>query len=349
MTTTITLAMPDDCHLHLRDNEHLALTVPHAAERNARAVIMPNLNPPIFSPLEAQDYAERIKAHVPEGSSFQPVMTLYLSDSLTPHMIEKAKQAGIRAIKYYPKHGTTNAEWSVRQLTAKDDILASMLEHDMLLLCHGEVNHDHIDVFDREAAFLEEVMQPIQEKFPGLRVVLEHITTAQAVDFIRQSPSTTGATITAHHCWLNRNDMLGHGINPHYYCMPILKRRDDQEALIEAATSGEAQFFMGTDSAPHTVDKKLNACGCAGIYTGHASLELYAEIFERENALDKLASFCSKHGADFYGLPQNQATITLIKQAWQVPDAYDIEGVGKVIPFMAGQTLQWQIAQDSSE
>ncbi len=344
MIEKITLITPDDYHLHVRDGNMLSTTVAHAARRIERAIIMPNLDPPITSISQALAYRQRIIEHIPAGEHFAPLMTLYLTKETTPKLIDEAKKAGIMAIKYYPRHGTTNAQWGVSNLASMHDTLAAMSDLDMPLLCHGELSQGHIDIFDREQAFIEQVLTPLQQELPALKVVLEHITTAYAVDYIMQTPDTTAATITAHHLWLNRNDLLGDGIKPHYYCMPILKRKHDQQALILAATSGHPSFFMGTDSAPHDEKNKLHACGCAGIYTGHASIELYAEIFDRHNALDRLESFCSRYGAAFYNLDLTQSTIQLMRKPWQVPSVYAYEGDKQFIPFMANQTLQWKIA-----
>ena len=345
MQDSLTITTPDDWHLHLRDNQTLATTVPHAADRLDRAIIMPNLAPPVTSVALATAYKQRIVSHIPTGKIFEPLMTLYLTSTLTPEHIEAAKQAGIVAVKYYPQHATTNSAEGVSDLFSKKDTLASMAEHGMPLLCHGELNEAGIDVFDRERAFIEQVLAPLQKQLPTLKIVLEHITTAFAVNYVITGTDNTAATITAHHLLLNRNDMLGNGIKPHYYCMPILKRHTDQQALIEAATSGHPRFFMGTDSAPHSESNKLQACGCAGIYTAHASIELYAQIFEQANALPQLENFCSRHGPAFYQLPMNNTTITLKKLPWQIPEYYPYDTKNRIVPFGAGQIVDWQLIE----
>ncbi|MBB72427.1 MAG: dihydroorotase [Legionellales bacterium] len=340
----ITLTKPDDWHVHFRDNLYLALTVPHSAAQFGRAIAMPNLVPPVTTVGQAQDYLVRLREHSPAG--FTPLMTLYLTDNTTPADIEAAANSDfVHGCKLYPAGATTNSDNGVTDISKLSATLAAMEEHGILLLVHGEVTHSDVDVFDREARFIETTLEPLVKQFPRLKVVLEHITTKDAVDFVQQGPATLAATITPHHLWLNRNDLLVGGIKPHHYCLPIVKRHSHQQALIKAATSGNPTFFLGTDSAPHTRANKENACGCAGIYSAHAAIELYAEVFEHAGALDKLEAFASHHGADFYGLPRNTATITLAKQPWTVPEVYTY-GNEVLVPFMAGQNLQWKIINE---
>lgn len=340
----ITLIKPFDAHLHLRDNEYLKRTVADSALRFGRAIIMPNLKPPITSVAQAWDYRERILAKIPQGLKFQPLMTLYLTESLTPDTIVEAKSSQIiTALKLYPAGVTTHSESGVSQLNTIHPVLAAMEEQQLPLLIHGEVNIPQIDIFDREKYFLDD-LETLREKFPKLRMVLEHITTEEAVHYVKEANSNLAATITPHHLLLNRNDMLTGGIRPHYYCLPILKRRRHQEALLTAATSGNSKFFLGTDSAPHAINTKENVCGCAGIYSAHAGIELYAEVFEQLGALDQLENFSSRFAADFYGLPYNQEVITLAKKPWRVPDELDFGG-DKLVPFKAGEQLAWQIVK----
>ena len=343
MIKRLTLIKPDDWHLHLRDDQTLATTVTHASARVKRAIVMPNLNPPITSVSQANAYKKRIVEHIPKGDTFEPLMTLYLTQDLSPRHIAAAKKAGIVAVKYYPRHATTNAAAGITDLNSKIDTLTAMANHGMPLLCHGEQNQTGVDVFDREEVFIEQVLSPLQQQLPTLKIVLEHITTRFAVNYVKRAPDTLAATITAHHLWLNRNDLLGNGLKPHYYCMPVLKRSGDQQALIQAATSGHPRFFMGTDSAPHAEDDKCSSCGCAGIYTGHASIELYAQVFEHYGALDKLENFCSLNGPHFYELPINQETITLKKSSWEIPQHYPFNAQQNIVPFKGGESLDWQL------
>ena len=339
---SITITAPDDWHIHLRDAEALERTVGDAAQQFARAIIMPNLVPPVMNAQQAMAYKARIQAHVPEGKTFEPLMVLYLTDNTTADDIKAAKAAGVVACKLYPAGATTNSDSGVTDVQKLYPVLAAMAEQDVKLLVHGEVTDNHIDIFDREAVFIERTLAPLLKSVSGLKVVLEHITTANAVDFVKAQDSNIAATITAHHLLFNRNHMLAGGIRPHYYCLPILKRGDHQQALIQAATSGNAKFFLGTDSAPHATHKKEAACGCAGAYTANAALSLYAQAFEDANALDKLEGFASHYGPDFYGLPRNSHTVTLIKQPWQQPEQLSL-GDSTLTPLLAGQTLNWAL------
>ena len=340
---SITLIRPDDWHLHVRDGEVLNDIIPHTAARFGRAIIMPNLKPPITTTEQAVAYQQRIQAAVPSGIKFTPLMTLYLTDNMRASEIAAAKQSGIvHAVKYYPAGATTNSDAGVTDLKKTYAALESLQQHGMPLLIHGEVTTPEIDVFDREAVFIDSVLQPLLKDFPELKVVLEHITTAQAVDFIQSTSKNIAATITPQHLLFNRNDIFKGGIRPHYYCLPILKREQHREALVKAATSGNPKFFLGTDSAPHSQTAKQNACGCAGIYSAHAAIELYAEAFEKNNALDKLEGFASIYGADYYQLPLNSDKITLIKEPWQIPQHYQF-GNNTLIPLKAGEMMQWKL------
>ncbi len=340
---SITLIRPDDWHLHVRDGEVLNDIIPHTAARFGRAIIMPNLKPPITTMEQAVAYQQRIQTAVPNGIHFTPLMTLYLTDNMRASEIAAAKQSGIvHAVKYYPAGATTNSDAGVTDLKKTYAALESLQQHGMPLLIHGEVTTPEIDVFDREAVFIDSVLQPLLKDFPELKVVLEHITTAQAVDFIQSTSKNIAATITPQHLLFNRNDIFKGGIRPHYYCLPILKREQHREALVKAATSGNPKFFLGTDSAPHSQTAKQNACGCAGIYSAHAAIELYAEAFEKNNALDKLEGFASVYGADYYQLPLNPDKITLIKEPWQIPQHYQF-GNNTLIPLKAGEMMQWKL------
>lgn len=340
--TFLTLTQPDDAHIHLRDGPYLQTTVPDAAKQFARAIIMPNLKPPITTLSKARAYKKRIQEAIPPGSAFQPYMTLYLTDQLTPkHIKEAADSQEIIGIKLYPAGVTTHSEAGIQDLHHLTPILAALEDTQLPLLIHGETNDPQADVFDRERLFLETLSQWVTQ-FPHLRMVLEHITTQEAVQFILSAPPHVGATLTAHHLLFNRNHLLGQGIRPHYYCLPILKRHIHQDALIKAAISGNPKFFLGTDSAPHTLHTKESACGCAGIYTAHAAISLYAHVFEQQNALDKLEAFASHHAADFYQLPRNPKKITLLKKPWQIPAQWPF-GDDFLIPCFAGETLQWQL------
>ncbi len=339
----LTLTRPDDWHLHLRDGAALSAALPHTAQRFARAIVMPNLKPPVTTTGQALAYRARILAALPKGAAFTPLMTLYLTDNTTPQEIAQAKASGhISAVKYYPAGATTNSESGVTDLKKTYATLAAMEQHDLLLLMHGEVVDEQIDVFDRERVFIERYLVDLTQRFPKLRIVFEHITTQDAVEFVRAAPDTLAATITAHHLLLNRNAMFEGGVRPHHYCLPVLKREKHRQAVLGAAISGSPKFFLGTDSAPHGRRAKEAACGCAGIYTAHAGIELYAEAFEQAGALDKLEGFASFYGADFYRLPRNQDSITLIKEAWRVPQEYSL-GDDVLIPLRAGQQIGWKL------
>ncbi|MCC2639139.1 MAG: pyrC [Moraxellaceae bacterium] len=343
MAATLTIARPDDWHVHLRDGAALAHTVPATARYFGRAIVMPNLLPPARTTGEALAYRERILAARPQGSRFEPLMVLYLTDNTTPAEIEKAKASGlVHAVKLYPAGATTNSDSGVTGIDKVLAVLEKMAEVGMPLLLHGEVTHADVDIFDREKAFLDAVLAPLVARLPTLRIVLEHITTADAAQFVAEAPATVGATLTAHHLLFNRNHMLVGGVRPHYFCLPILKRRTHQEALLQAATSGNAKYFLGTDSAPHAKGAKENACGCAGCYTAHAALELYAEAFETAGALDKLEGFASFHGPDFYGLPRHTDTVTLVKETWAVPETCAF-GESEVVPIRAGASIVWKV------
>ncbi len=341
---TLTLTQPDDWHLHVRDGAVLADIVPHTARCFRRAIIMPNLKPPVTTTAAALAYRERILAVLPAGHGFEPLMTLYLTDTTSAQEIQRAKASGlIHAVKLYPAGATTHSDSGVSDIRHTYAALEAMEALGMPLLVHGEVTTPSVDIFDREAVFIDQVMQPLLARFPKLKVVFEHITTAEAAAFVRAAGANVAATLTVQHLLLNRNAMLVGGIQPHHYCLPVLKREQHRLALLEAATSGSPKFFLGTDSAPHTRNTKEAACGCAGMFTAPAALELYAEIFEDAGALDKLEGFASFHGADFYGLPRNTRTLTLRKAAWTLPASYPM-GDQVVIPFRAGQHVRWQVA-----
>ena len=342
MTQTLSLTRPDDWHIHLRDGNALSRTVGDAAKQFQRAIIMPNLVPPVMNAQQALDYKARILAARPAGSHFEPLMVLYLTDDTDPAEIARAKAAGVVACKLYPAGATTNSASGVTDLRKIYPVLEAMQDAAMPFLLHGEVTDSAIDIFDREKAFLDRTFSQLVKRFPALKMVLEHITTADSAQFVAEAPANVAATITAHHLLYNRNHMLAGGIRPHYYCLPILKRGTHQQALIQAATSGNPKFFLGTDSAPHAQDKKEAACGCAGSYTAYAAIELYAEAFEDAGALDKLEAFASHFGPDFYQLPRNSDKITLIKQDWQAPASLPL-GDQPLIPLRAGETLRWQL------
>jgi dihydroorotase len=341
--TTLTLIRPDDWHLHLRDGPLMASVLPDTVRRFARAIVMPNLKPPVTTVAAAASYRERILAARPAGATFEPLLTLYLTDNTSPGEILKAKQSGfVHAVKYYPAGATTNSDSGVTDIRKCDATLAAMADAGLPLLVHGEVTDPAVDVFDREQVFIERVLTPLVSRFPALRVVLEHITTRQAADFVASAGPRVAATITAHHLLLNRNALFQGGIRPHHYCLPVLKREEHRNALIRAATSGNARFFLGTDSAPHARHTKEHACGCAGIYTAHAAIELYAEVFEAAGALEKLEAFASFHGPDFYGLPRNRDTVTLRREAWRVPSELPF-GEATLVPLRAGETVAWTL------
>ena len=340
---TLTLIRPDDWHLHLRDGAAMAAVLPATARQFARAIVMPNLRPPVTTAAAAIAYRERIVAALPPGSDFTPLMTLYLTDNLPPEEITRAKAAGVVAIKLYPAGATTNSDAGVTDIRRTYRTLEAMQRAGLLLLVHGEVTDAEVDVFDREAVFIERVMQPLRRDFPELKVVFEHITTRDAADYVAASGRFTAATITAHHLLYNRNAIFKGGLRPHYYCLPVLKREAHRLALVRAATSGSAKFFLGTDSAPHAAAlKEASVCG-AGCYTAPAALELYAEAFEAAGALDRLEAFASLHGPDFYGLPRNRGSVTLRREAWTLPDALPF-GETVLKPLRGGETLNWKLA-----
>ena len=338
------LTKPDDWHLHLRQGKAMSSVVGMTARQMGRAIVMPNLSPPVKTVKQALDYRREIVSALPQSSDFNPLMTLYLTDNTTRQDIINASiEEHVYAVKLYPAGATTNSESGVTNLSNVYSALEQMQKEGVPLLVHGEVTQDDIDIFDREAIFIETVLMPLLAKFPELKVVLEHITTKDSVDFVSSSQSTIGATITAHHLLANRNHMLVGGIKPHYYCLPVLKRKaPHQDALIAAATSGSPKFFLGTDSAPHYQNEKESACGCAGIFSAHAAIELYADAFEKANKLDMLEGFASKYGADFYGLKRNTEIITLEKRPWTVPKSYSFSD-SKVIPFFAEEQLSWRL------
>ena len=340
----LVITQPDDWHLHVRDGAVMRDVVADSSRQFGRAIIMPNLKPPVVSVADALAYRARIMAALPESSSFQPLMTLYLTDRTTVEDVRQvAESSEVHAFKLYPAGATTNSEAGVSQLQALYPIFEAMELHDVPLLVHGEVTDPDIDIFDREAVFIERQLAPLVERLPGLRVVLEHITTREGVAFVRDSHAGVGGTLTAHHLLYNRNALLAGGVRPHYYCLPILKREIHRLALLEAATSGNSKFFLGTDSAPHPRHQKESSCGCAGCYTANAAIELYATAFESLEALDKLEGFASHHGADFYRLPRNPRTITLVKSSWQIPDLLPL-GDSELTPLMAGETLSWRLS-----
>ncbi len=339
------LTRPDDWHLHLRDGSLMHSVLPDTARQFARAIIMPNLRPPVTTTEQAQAYRARILAALPAGLHFEPLMTLYLTDNTTAKEIRTAKQSGIvHAVKYYPAGATTNSDSGVTDLRKTYHALEEMQRCGMPLLMHGEVTDTAVDVFDREAVFITRVLQPLLRDLPDLRLVFEHISTIDAIQFVESAPDNIAATITAHHLLYNRNVMLIGGIHPHYYCLPVLKRETHREALLAAATSGSKKFFLGTDSAPHAQHTKESACGCAGIYTAHTAIELYAEIFEQVGALDKLEGFASFYGADFYRLPRNAQSITLHKKEWQVPATVGF-GEHQLVPLRASETVKWKLVE----
>lgn len=342
MTDTLTLIRPDDWHIHFRDGDAMRSVLPDTARVFGRAIAMPNLKPPVTTPADAGAYRNRLLLAA-QGTAFEPLMTLYLTDNTTPELIQAARDSGfIHAVKYYPAGATTNSDSGVTALSKAYPAIAAMERAGLPLLLHGEVTDADIDIFDREAVFIERHLLPLLREFPGLKVVLEHITTRQAAEFVAGAPVNVAATITAHHLLYNRNALFAGGIRPHMYCLPILKREPHRKALVAAATSGDPSFFLGTDSAPHPVGAKENACGCAGIYTAHAAIELYAEAFEDAGALDKLEGFASRFGADFYGLPHNTDRITLKREAWTVPERLDMGG-DELVPLRAGESLRWRV------
>jgi dihydroorotase len=343
MTSTLTLTRPDDWHLHVRDGAALQTVVPHTAAQFGRAIIMPNLKPPVTTAELALAYKSRIMAAVPQGVAFEPLMTLYLTDNLPPAEIVKAKAAGVVACKLYPAGATTNSDAGVTDLKKIYPTLEAMQKVGMLLLVHGEVTSSDIDLFDREAAFIDTQLIPLRRDFPELKIVFEHITTQDAADYVMAADRFVGATLTAHHLLYNRNAIFTGGIRPHYYCLPVLKRETHRVALLNAATSGNTRFFLGTDSAPHPAHLKEHASGCAGCYTAHAALEMYAEAFDSVGKLAQLEAFASFNGADFYGLPRNTGTITLKREAWTPPESFQF-GEAELKPLRSGEALPWRVA-----
>ncbi len=341
MTDTLTITRPDDWHLHVRDGAALAAVVPATARQFGRAIIMPNLKPPVTTAAQALAYRERILAAVPKGTSFEPLMTLYLTDRLPPEEIRRAKAAGVVAVKLYPAGATTNSDAGVTDIRRTYETLEAMQREGLLLLVHGEVTDPEIDLFDREKAFIDQKLIPLREDFPGLKIVFEHITTREAVQYVGEAGPHTAATITAHHLLYNRNAIFLGGVRPHYYCLPVLKREEHRRALVNAATSGSAKFFLGTDSAPHPAHLKEHATGCAGCYTALSALELYAEAFDAAGALDKLEGFASVHGPAFYGLPRNAGTVTLQRERWALPESVPF-GDAQLKPLRGGEMLAWR-------
>ncbi len=343
MTSTLTLTRPDDWHLHVRDGAALQTVVPHTAAQFGRAIIMPNLKPPVTTAELALAYKSRILAAVPQGVTFEPLMTLYLTGNLPPEEIVKAKAAGVVACKLYPAGATTNSDAGVTDLKKIYPTLEAMQKVGMLLLVHGEVTSSDIDLFDREAAFIDTQLIPLRRDFPELKIVFEHITTKDAADYVMAADRFVGATLTAHHLLYNRNAIFTGGIRPHYYCLPVLKRETHRVALLNAATSGNTRFFLGTDSAPHPAHLKEHATGCAGCYTAHAAMEMYAEAFDSVGKLDQLEAFACFNGADFYGLPRNTGTITLNREAWTPPESFQF-GEAELKPLRSGEALPWRVA-----
>ncbi|MCD2511133.1 dihydroorotase [Comamonas endophytica] len=339
---SITITRPDDWHLHVRDGEALRTVVPHTAAQFGRAIIMPNLKPPVTTAAQAVAYRERILAAVPEGVDFEPLMTLYLTDNIPAEEIVRAKAAGVVALKLYPAGATTNSDAGVTDMRKTYATLEAMQREGLLLLVHGEVTGNEIDVFDREAAFIDQQLIPLRRDFPELKIVFEHITTREAAQYVTEADRFTGATITPQHLLFNRNAIFTGGIRPHYYCLPVLKRETHRLALVEAATSGNAKFFLGTDSAPHAAHLKEHASGCAGCYSAHAAIEMYAEAFDNAGALDKLEAFASFHGPDFYALPRNTGTITLRRESWTPPESYAY-GEAQLKPLRSGEALPWKM------
>ncbi|WP_374324505.1 dihydroorotase [Azonexus sp.] len=340
----LTLIRPDDWHLHLRDGEALAAVLPHTARQFGRAIVMPNLKPPVTTVELAAAYRDRILAALPAGMAFTPLMTLYLTDNTQPAEIAKAAASGfVKAVKLYPAGATTNSDAGLSAIEKAYDVLAEMERVGLPLLVHGEVTDPAIDLFDREKVFIDTVLLPLTQRFPQLKVVMEHITTRDAAEFVASSAANVAATITVHHLLYNRNAIFQGGVRPHWYCLPVLKREVHRQALVAAAISGNPKFFLGTDSAPHAKGAKEAACGCAGCYTAYAAIELYADAFEQAGALDKLEGFASCYGADWYGLPRNTETITLVKETWTVPASYPYLSTDDIVPLRAGESLTWKM------
>ena len=341
---SLTLRRPDDWHLHLRDGEALRAVLPFTAARFARAIVMPNLKPPITTTEQALAYRRRILDALPAGLKFEPLMTLYLTDRTAPAEVDRAKASGcVHGFKLYPAGATTHSDAGVTDIRKIEPVLARMSELGVILQVHGEVTSPDVDVFDREARFIDEVLAPTVEKYTRLKVVFEHVTTRAAAEFVLQARSAVAATITPQHLLMNRNALFSGGIRPHHYCLPVLKAEPDRRALLDAVASGNPRFFLGTDSAPHARHTKETTCGCAGIFSAHAGIELYAEAFEAIGALARLEGFASQFGADFYGLPRNPETVTLVRQAWDVPTHYPF-GSAELVPLRAGERMAWRIA-----
>lgn len=339
----LTIQAPDDWHLHFRDGDLLSETVAATARCFRRAIVMPNLVPPVTDAEMAIQYKNRILNAVPNENQFDPLMTLYLTNLTSSQTVLDAKKVGIPAFKYYPAGATTNSDAAVKQIEVLYPVLQTMSDQGIILLIHGEVTDSEVDIFDREKVFIDTILTQIVASFPALKVVLEHITTKDAVEFVKNSGANVAATITPQHLMLNRNDLLVGGIKPHNYCLPVLKRNTHQQALRAAVATGSSKFFLGTDSAPHEKDKKENACGCAGCYSAWSALELYAQVFEELNVLDKLEGFASHHGADFYGLPRNEGTVTLVKEQWQVAKEIILPSGKSIVPFYSGMSLDWKL------
>jgi dihydroorotase len=345
---SLTITRPDDWHLHLRDGAAMAAVLPHSARPFGRAIVMPNLRPPVVNAAQALAYRDRIVAALPPGADFAPLMTLYLTDRTPPDEIERAKAAGVVALKLYPAGATTNSDAGVTDIRNTYPTLETMQREGLPLLVHGEVTDPAVDVFDREAVFIERVLQPLRRDMPGLKIVLEHITTREAAQYVAEAGANLGATITAHHLLYNRNAIFlgvngAAALRPHYYCLPVLKRETHRQALIAAATSGSPKFFLGTDSAPHSAALKEHAAACAGCYTALTALELYAQAFDAAGALHRLEAFASRHGADFYGLPHNHGHVTLVRETWTVPELLPF-GDAQLRPLGGGETLAWRVA-----
>ena len=340
----LTITRPDDWHLHLRDGAAMAAVLPDTARRFARAIVMPNLKSPVRSVDEALAYRSRILTALPAGLEFEPLMTLYLTDNTSPDEVRLARKSGfVQAVKYYPAGATTNSDFGVTSVESAYPAIEAMAEHGLPLLVHGESTDPSVDVFDREKVFINTILEPLLNRFPTLKLVLEHITTRDGIDFVNKQGPNVAGTLTAHHLIYNRNALFKGGIRPHYYCLPILKRESHRQALLAAAISGNPKFFLGTDSAPHALEAKECACGCAGIYSAHAGIELYAEAFEAAGALDKLEGFASHHGPDFYGLARNHARIDLIKEDWVAP-SHITYGASRLVPLRAGEPIHWRLA-----
>jgi dihydroorotase len=349
LTMQLRITRPDDFHVHLRDGQALSHVVPDTARQFARALVMPNLRPPVVTTDQAAAYRSRILAVLPPDTGFEPLMSLYLTDNTPPQEIARAKASGfVHAVKYYPAGATTNSDSGVTDITKVYRVLEALEGQGMVLSIHGEVTDPGVDVFDREAYFIEKILDPVVRRFSALKIVLEHITTGAAVDFVSQTSANIAATITAHHLLLNRNALFEGGLRPHHYCLPVLKRERHRLRLVDAATSGSPKFFLGTDSAPHTRETKEAACGCAGIYTAHAALEFYAEVFTQASALDKLEGFASEFGAAFYGLPRNTDTITLQQQTWTIPETLAL-GPSQLVPLRAGGECHWRLVDPNHE